>query len=64
MGAAWASPTTSSCGAIIFTRTVIAIQNKTIGTASMRRLCAITGLFACLVAVSVMRTSPGSTSER
>ena len=46
IGAECSSPTTSSCGAITFTRTANATQNRMIGNARMRRAWATTGRLA------------------
>ena len=68
IGAACSSPTTSSGGAITFTRTAIAIQNRMIGTDRMRSAWANLGRLAVVLcwvsSVSVMRTSPSSRSGR
>ena len=64
IGAAWASPTTSNRGAMVFTMTVTISQNRMIGTANSRIACARNGSLACSVLVSVMRTSPGKRFAR
>jgi hypothetical protein len=54
IGAECNSPTTSSCGAITFTRTATTIQNKMIGTARMRSMWGKTGLFCSPVVSAVV----------
>ena len=68
IGEAWASPTTSNRGAMVFTMTATNTQNRMIGTANKRMVCGMNGRLgcgmACLVLVSVMRTSPDKRSAR